>query len=135
MRKLLLAAVLAACTAVATGAQTRPAITRADYGQWESLSPSGLSPDGAWAGYLISRGNRTSELRLVRLSDRLTKSIATGSALTFAAGSRWAAASAGYTEAEQEKMRASRQPIQNKLALISLQTGEVTTVDGVASFS
>ena len=135
MRKLLLVAVLAACTAVATGAQTRPAITRADYGQWESLSPSGLSPDGAWAGYTISRGNRTTELRIVRLSDRLTKSVPSGSGLAFAAGSRWAAASVSYTEAEQEKMRASRQPIQSKLALVNLQSGELTTTDGVASFN
>ena len=135
MRKLLLVAVLAACTAVATGAQTRPAISRADYGQWESLSPSGLSPDGAWAGYTISRGNRTTELRIVRLSDRLTKSVPSGSGLAFAAGSRWAAASVSYTEAEQEKMRASRQPIQSKLALVNLQSGELTTTDGVASFN
>ena len=135
MRKLLFVAVLAACTAVATGAQTRPAITRADYGQWESLSPSGLSPDGAWAGYTISRGNRTTELRIVRLSDRLTKSVPSGSGLAFAAGSRWAAASVSYTEAEQEKMRASRQPIQSKLALVNLQTGELTTTDGVATFN
>src|SRR5262245_18599065 len=136
MRKLLLVVVLAAGVAASTiGAQTRPAITRADYGQWESLSPSGLSPDGTWAGYLISRGNRTTELRLVRLNDRFTKAIPSGSALAFAAGSRWAAASIGYTEAEQEKMRASRQPIQNKIALVNLASGEMTTVDGVASFT
>jgi dipeptidyl aminopeptidase/acylaminoacyl peptidase len=136
MRKPLLVVVLAAGVAASTtGAQTKPAITRADYGQWESLSPSGLSPDGTWAGYLISRGNRTTELRLIRLSDRFTKAIPSGSALSFAGGSKWAAASIGYTEAEQEKMRASRQPIQNKLALVNLTSGEMTTTDGVASFT
>lgn len=136
MRKLLIVVILAAGVAGTTiAAQTKPAITRADYAQWESLSPSGLSPDGRWAGYLISRGNRTTELRLVRISDRLTKTIASGSALSFAAGSEWAAASVGYTEAEQEKMRASRQPIQNKLALVNLKSGEMTMHDGIASFT
>jgi dipeptidyl aminopeptidase/acylaminoacyl peptidase len=135
MRKLLLVVLAAGVAASTVGAQTRPAITRADYGQWESLSPSGLAPDGTWTGYLISRGNRTTELRLVRLGDRLTKAIPSGSALSFAPGSRWAAASIGYSEAEQEKMRASRQPIQNKLALVNLSSGEMTTVDGVASFT
>ena len=135
MRRLTCILLVTAGLAAGPGAQTKTPIARADYGQWESLAASGMSPDGAWLGYSITRGNRTSDLRLVRLSDNMIRTVATATGLVFGADSAWAAYSIGYTEAEQEKMRQSRQPIQNKLGLVNLRNGEMTTVDGIQSYT
>ena len=40
----------------AAGAQSsRPLLTPADYGQWEQLGQTRLSPDGAWLAVAVSR--------------------------------------------------------------------------------
>src|SRR5262245_59603260 len=145
MRRVILSSVLL-CTlgfSFTLGAQSKPPITRADYGQWESLSAGGgrggggggFSPDGKWLTYSISRQNQTSDLRLVKLSDKSVKNVPFGSQLAFTSDSKWAGYSIGYSEAEQERMRTAQRPIENKLALINLTSGETSTIDGIQSFS
>ena len=43
-------------------AQPKPAITPADYGKWETMGQTPLSPDGKWLAAVIRRTNGTSEL-------------------------------------------------------------------------
>ena len=50
--------------AVAAGAQTKPALKPADYGKFENLGATVLSPDGKWLAAPIRRNNGTSELRV-----------------------------------------------------------------------
>ncbi len=111
----------------------------ADYGQWESISPAGprggFSPDGQWLAYSIARSNRNNELRLLKIADGTTKVASFGAQPAFSADSKWAAYTIGYSETEQERMRAERRPIQNKLGLLNLTSGEMTTIDGVQSFN
>jgi dipeptidyl aminopeptidase/acylaminoacyl peptidase len=126
--------VLGAILTAGIAAQSKPALTRADYGQWESLGGGTLSPDGAWIAYSINRSNRHNELRLTRLSDRTTKTVPFGLGATFSSDARWAAYSISYHEDEQERMRTARQPVQNKLGLINLTSGEMATIDGIQSF-
>jgi hypothetical protein len=125
-------------------AQSKPAPTPADYGKWETLvSPprfgggasSSLSPDGKWLAYGINRSNGNNELRITNIADGSVKTAAFGAQTAFSADSKWVAYSMGYSEAQQDKMRKDRKPIQNKLGLMNLTTGEQTTIDGVASFA
>jgi len=126
-------------TTLALSAQQKPPLGRADYAQWETIAPAGarggLSPDGRWLAYSLSRVSRANELRFVRLSDGMTKTVPFGTQATFSADSRWAACSVGYSQAEQDRLRQERRPIQNKLALIDLTGGEMTTIDGIQSFN
>jgi dipeptidyl aminopeptidase/acylaminoacyl peptidase len=48
---------------------------------------------------------------------------------------KWAAWSVGYSTEQQDRMRASNQPVQNKLALFNLATSVKTSLDNVQSFS
>ena len=125
--------------AVASAQSRPPALSRADYGQFESISPGaargGLSPDGRWLAYVVNRANRTSELRFIRLADDTAKTVAQGSQATFSDDGRWVAYSIGFSEAEQDRMRRDRRPIQNKLGLMDLSSGAMATVDGIQSFS
>jgi len=119
-------------------AQTKQPPAPADYGQWESLSVAasngGFSPDGRWLVYGINRSNRNNEIRLAKLSDGTTKTIAFGTQAVFSSDSKWLACAIGMSEADQKKLRDDKKPVQNKIGLVNLATGEQTTLDGIESF-
>jgi dienelactone hydrolase len=118
----------------------------ADYGQWETLvtpqrfggaSPEGggLSPDGKWLAYGITRSNGNNELRVANIADSSVKTTAFGTQPVFSSDSKWVAFSIGYSEAQQDKMRKDKKPVENKLGLLNLATGQQTVVDAIVSFA
>jgi dienelactone hydrolase/Tol biopolymer transport system component len=121
------------------GAQTKAPAGFSDFGQWETLATAGanggFSPDGLWLTYAINRSNRTNELRMTKLADNSTKVVAFGAQPSFSADSKWLAYSIGLSETEQERLRSSQQPVQNKLGLLNLASGDTTTLDGIESYS
>ncbi len=125
--------------ALILGAQTKPATTFSDYGQWESLAPAGasggFSPDGRWLVYGITRSNRDYELRVAKLSDGTTKTAAFGGQPLYSSDSKWLAYAVGMSEADQKKLKDDKKPAQNKLGLMNLLSGEITTIDGIESFA
>jgi acetyl esterase/lipase len=120
-------------------AQTKPPATFADFGQWEALSPAGsrggFSPDGAWLVYAINRSNRNNELRVLKVADGTTKVAAFGAQPAFSSDSKWLAYSIGQSEADQEKLRTEQKPVQNKLGVLNLATGETDALDAIESFA
>ncbi|PYS59482.1 MAG: S9 family peptidase, partial [Acidobacteria bacterium] len=130
--------ILVLATVPAT-AQTKPPVAPAEYGQFETLVTmpvrGGLSPDGKWLAYGINRSNRNNELRIENLADGTTKVAAFGAQPVFSADSRWAAYAIGYSEAQEVKLRKDKKPIQRKLGLLNLATGDTTVVDAVESFA
>ncbi|MCX6568204.1 MAG: hypothetical protein NT147_04020, partial [Candidatus Aminicenantes bacterium] len=124
---------------MALGAQTKPPATFADFGKWEALAPAGarggFSPDGRWLAYSINRSNRENELRVTKLADGTTKVAAFGAQPAYSADSKWLAYSIGQSEADQEKLRSEQKPVQTKLGLLNLTTGETSTLDGIESFA
>jgi dienelactone hydrolase len=121
------------------GAQTKPPATFADYGQWESLAQAGayggFSPDGAWVAYAINRSSRNNELRVTKLADKTTKTVAFGAQPAWSSDSKWLAYSIGVSEADQEKLRADQKPVRNKLGVLNAGSGETTTIDEIESFA
>ena len=113
--------------------------TPADFGQWERLTGAGerggLSPDGRWLAYGITRTNGDNDLRVASVGDGSTKTIAFGAQPAFSSDSRWVAVSIGYSDAQQDKMRKDKKPIHRKLALLNLSSGDMATIDGVESFA
>ena len=132
-------ALLAACAATTViGAQSKPPVTLADYGKFETLAVqprAGLSPDGRWLAYGINRSNRDNELRIVAVAGGSPKTIAFASQPAFSADSKWAAYAIGYSEAQEEKLRKQKKPIQRKLGLLNLASGDLSTVDTIESFA
>lgn len=137
MRRTIAIALVFFSLIVASGAQTKGPVPPSDYGQWESLAPfgGGLSPDGKWLAYGINRSNRNNELRITNVADGTTKTVAFASQNAFSSDSRWAAYSIGVSEAQEEKLRKEKKPVQRKLGLMNLTNGEQTVVDGIESFS
>ena len=127
------------CLALLEGQNKEPP-TPADYGQWEALTfggrqPGKLSPDGKWLAYGVNRSNGNNELRLARTDSDVTKIVAFGLRPAFSADSRWAAYAIGRSEAQEEKLRKDKKPIQNKLGLTNLTTGEQSEIEGIDTFA
>jgi dienelactone hydrolase len=125
--------------AIEVAAQTKAPVTPPDYGQWETLATmrenGGLSPDGKWLAYGINRSNRNNELRITNIADGTTKIAAFGTQPVFSSDSRWVVYSVGYSEAQEDKMKKDKKPVQKKMGLLNLATGEQTVVDGIESFA
>jgi len=94
-----------------------------------------LSPDGKWTVYGINRSNGKNELRATNLAAGTTKTIAFGAAAAFSTDSRWLAFSIGISEEAADKLRRDNKPVENKVGLLNLASGEQTTVDAVESFA
>ncbi len=124
---------------IGLAAQTKPPATFADYGKWEMLALAGarggLSPDGRFVAYSINRSNRNNELVVANLAEGTTKVAAFGVQPAFSADSKWMAYAIGQSEADQEKLRSEQKPVQNKMGLLNLATGETTTIDAIESFT
>lgn len=115
--------------------QTKPRVSPADYGKWESLSSTTLAPDGKWLAYGVNRSNRNNELRITSVAGGEPKVFAFGAQPVFSSDSRWVACGIGYSEAQEEKLRKEKKPIHRKLGLLNLASGEQTSVDGIESFT
>ena len=139
MRQIAASLALTMSLAASTFAQTKAPVPPADYGKWESLALprdfGGLSPDGKWLAYGINRSNRDNELRITNIADGTTKTAAFGTQAAFASDSRWVAYAIGYSEEQEEKLRKDKKPIQRKMGLLNLSTGEQIVVDDIESFA
>jgi hypothetical protein len=139
MRRIITALLLILGFTIFISAQNKPPVPPADYGQWESLSTireyGGLSPDGKWLAYGINRSNRDNELRVTNIADGTVKTAAFASQPVFSSDSRWVAYAIGYSEAQEEKMKKEKKPVQKKMGLLNLATGEQTVVDSIESFA
>jgi len=129
-------------------AQTKLPPAPADYGQWETLveagggggrgggaGAGGLSPDGKWLAYGINRSNGNNELRVTNIAAKTTKTAAFGTQAAYSADSKWLAYSIGYSETQADRMRADNRPVQNKLGIMNLATGDQTVIDDIEAFS
>jgi dipeptidyl aminopeptidase/acylaminoacyl peptidase len=121
--------------AALSSAQPKPAIQPADYGKWETMGQTVLSPDGKWLAAPNKRGNGTSELRIHPTGGGKALLAAGGTEPMFSANSRWAAYAIGYSEAEEDKLKKTKKPVQLKLGIMDLTTGAAVTIDDVASFA
>src|SRR5437763_7920949 len=119
-------------------AQTKAPPMPADYGQWENLIPGqnygGLSPDGKWLAYGISRSNRNNELRIANLANAPEKVIPFGVQPVFSSDSRWVAYAIELPEAAQDKLRKEKKPIYKKMGLLNLDTGKEAVQESIEFF-
>ena len=113
----------------------KPTLKPADYGKWETLGQAALSPDGKWLAHEIRRTDKNDELRVSPAGGGKTRRLAFCSSAAFSADSRWLACEATVSEAEQDKLKKAKKPVQNKMTVLELATGTVATVDDVQSLA
>ena len=127
-------ALLLAVSGPAT-AQERPLVTPDDYGRWERLGGSVLSPFGDWIAYTVSRVDETSELRVRSLDEDSTRVFPWASGPRFSPDGRWLAWTAGLSPDEEEALRGRDEPVRRTASVMDLRTGDIREFEAVAGFA
>ena len=117
-------------------AQQKPAVTPAAFAKWETLGAGDLSPDGKWLAYSIRRVNSDEELRVASVNGAGKETVAAfGRRPVFSDDSRFLAYAIGLSEAEQDKLKKAKKPVEEKLGVLNLGTGETMVIEKVAAFA
>ncbi len=131
----------------------KPTLTSADYAKWETLGAGALSPDGKWVAFDFRRGNGTTELHYRTVGADKDQSARSASNAQFSANSRWLVYTITPDTAGGRGGRGGRAgggggrggggapaeggaaPNRNKVGVVDLRTGVVTTLDDVQSYT
>jgi hypothetical protein len=134
-RPCLKALVLSVVASTPAFGQQKPTLQPEDYGRFETAGFAQLSANGQWLAVPVSRVNEENELRLVRTDSDSVVIVAYGSQAAFSKDGMWAAYTIGLSEKDRKAAEKASKPVRSKVGLLNLTTGEVTTLDDLASFS
>jgi dipeptidyl aminopeptidase/acylaminoacyl peptidase len=124
-----------ACALAAPLAAQKPLISPKDYGKWEILSATKLSPRGDWIAANVNRVSEENELRIKGGPRDTTMVIAYAANPVFSADNKWVAYSIGVSAKDRERLTREKKPIRNKFELRNLATGKATTVNEISAFT
>ncbi len=115
-------------------AQQKKTLTADEYGKWQTLSTTDISPNGEWVAYLITvqEGNDT-----MYVTNKLTNAIHKlefASAPEFSKDNQWIAYRISLPFKEAEKLREQTKPIEYKMGLLNLITGKKESIKNISKF-
>ncbi|MGH7677804.1 MAG: prolyl oligopeptidase family serine peptidase [Gemmatimonadaceae bacterium] len=140
----------AAQPAVREAAAGTRQFAQADLKAWKTFRSTALSADGKWFAYVISPNEGDASVVITSTADT-TKQYKFGvgeipqgggggapqvasSTLTISNDSKWAAFTIYPTQADARRARTARRPLQNKVAIVNLATGEKKEFDKMRRF-
>lgn len=132
--KLLWLLLFMGCLAGSTRAQQKKTLTIDDYAKWQSIGANDLSPNGEWVAYqlLVQEDNDT--LYVINRNNGKSYKLAFASNPEFSKDNKWLAYRIGLPFKEAEKMRDQSKPIEYKMGLLNLETGNKETVQNISRF-
>lgn len=132
--KLLWLLLLMGCLAGSTQAQQKKTLTTDDYAKWQSIGANDLSPNGEWVAYqlLVQEDNDT--LYVINRNNGKSYKLAFASTPEFSKDNKWLAYRIGLPFKEAEKLRDQSKPIEYKMGLLNLETGNKETVQNISRF-
>jgi len=107
-----------------------------DYGQWQYISSTELSPDGQWFAYNISVEDGDGWLVIKEVGTDSTEEhkFMHGVRPDFSQDNRWAVFQLGVSEDKKEKLEEQKKQVHLKLGLMNLVSGKVDTFKNVQSY-
>lgn len=107
-----------------------------DYGPWQQITTTQLSPDGSWFAYNIDLVDGDGWLTLKKAGSDSTgeHTFMHGVQPAFSENSQWAAFRIGVSEKEQKKLEKQSEPVRYKLGLMNLSTAQVDTLANISDF-
>ena len=105
-----------------------------DYGKWQSIGVSELSPNGDWIAYQIIVQEDNDSLFVVNHTTNKTYKLAFASSPEFSRDNQWLAYRIGLPFKEAEKLRDQSKPIEYKMGLLHLSTGKIESIANVTRF-
>ena len=130
-----LSAIVAVAIAFPAFAQTKPLITPKDYGKWELLGTSRLSPRGDWVAYGVNRVDEENQLRIRGGAKDTTIVVSYASAPSFTPDGKWVVYTVGVSPKERERLTKEKKPIRNSVEMRNLVTGQVIPVSDINTWS
>ncbi|GAA5521963.1 prolyl oligopeptidase family serine peptidase [Aliifodinibius salicampi] len=138
MRHFRLAILLISCflLSISTLSAQKQKLEPKDYGQWQRIGGTELSPDGEWFSYNISLedGDGWLIIKEVGADTTAEHKFMHGVRPDFSNDNKWAAFLIGVSEDEQKKLEEQNKSVRYKLGLMNLATTQVDTFKNVQSF-
>ena len=118
----------------ATHAQQKKYLTPDDYGKWQSLGASDLSPNGEWVAYQIIVEEDNDTLYVINRTSQITYKLEFASAPEFSRDNQWIAYRIGLPFKEAEKLRDLSKPSEYKMGLLNLISGKKEVIQNINRF-
>jgi dipeptidyl aminopeptidase/acylaminoacyl peptidase len=116
-------------------AQTKPLVTPKDYGKWEILGPSRLSPRGDWVAYAVNRVDEENQLRIRGGARDTTIVVSFGSGGQFTPDGKWVVYTVGVSPKERDRLTKEKKPVRNSVEMRNLASGQVVAVNEISTWS
>ncbi len=115
-------------------AQQKKWLTPDDYGKWQNIGASDLSPNGEWVAYQVTVQEDNDTLYLINRITQKTYKLEFASSPEFSKDNQWIAYRIGLPFKEAEKLRDQSKPIEYKMGLLNLSTGKKETIQNISRF-
>ncbi len=122
------------CFLVTISTAQKKDLTPEDYGQWQTLATTGMSPNGEWIIYhiMVQEGNDT--LFVVNKNANKTYKLPFAVNPEFSGDNQWLAYRIGVPFKEAEKLRDQMKPLEYKLGILNLWTGKTEEIKNINRF-
>lgn len=120
--------------AVSGSAQQKKNLTPDDYGKWQTLSYSDISPNGEWIAYLVTSQEENDTLYVVNRLSNKTYKLEFGGTFELSKDNQWIAYQVGVSYKDGQKLQEQKQPLLYKMGLLNLATGKKQLVQDVSAF-
>src|SRR6187402_1402871 len=115
-------------------AQQKKTLTSDDYGKWQSIGATDLSPNGEWIAYQVAVQEDNDTLYVLNRNSGKLYKLEFASTPEFSKDNKWIAYRIGLPFKEAEKLRDQSKPIEYKMGLLNLESGKKEIVQTVSRF-
>lgn len=112
----------------------KPTLKPEDYKQWQTLVAPQISGDGHWLSYQINVVDGDGFLVIKNSDGPILAQVPVGSAARFTDDSKFVAFMVSPPRAITERLREEKKPIEPKLILRNLETGQETMLENVVEY-
>ncbi|HEX8331188.1 MAG TPA: hypothetical protein VF622_01130, partial [Segetibacter sp.] len=117
-----------------TYAQQKKNLTPDDYGKWQSLGATDLSPNGEWIAYSVTVQEDNDTLYVLNQATKKLYKLEFGSNSEFSKDNQWIAYRIGVPFKEAEKLAEQLKPVEYKMGLLNLTTGKKDIIKNISRF-
>ncbi|HMJ46195.1 MAG TPA: prolyl oligopeptidase family serine peptidase [Ferruginibacter sp.] len=115
-------------------AQQKKWLSPDDYGKWQSIGASDLSPNGEWVAYQVMVQEDNDTLYVYNRQTQKIYKLEFASSPEFSKDNKWIAYRIGMPFKEAEKLRDQSKPIEYKMGLLNLATGKKEVIQNINRF-
>jgi dipeptidyl aminopeptidase/acylaminoacyl peptidase len=121
--------------------EKKKVLTMDDYGLWRTVTSTQLSNDGEWMTYDYSKPEADEDapdernLQIKHLVSDKVYEVPFGISPVFSDDSRWVAYKVDLDRKEAKKLKDKKKPIQRKVQLLNLESGQKVTWENATTFA